>query len=250
MSFARVITFEYKPNTLNVLTQKVKDGLLPLLQKSPGFLSYVRVVEKDNKGVAVGTWQTREQAESATKQATQWLKDNIGDMAVKEDAVVGEVSLETSIADIHKAVIEAIYDAFNSKDISRLAGLTEPGAKITNVAFGNLEQPIRDYFQNWATAFPDGKIEIARIIASDEGVMCEYTGRGTHTGVLQTHLGPIQPTNKRVEGSMVEIYRFRNGKVASSRVYFDPINLLQRLGIPLEKLPARKPEGARPEARH
>jgi predicted ester cyclase len=250
MSFARVITFEYKPNTLNELTQKVKDGLLPLLQKSPGFLSYVRVVEKDNRGIAVGTWQTREQAESATKQATQWLKDNIGDMAVREDSIVGEVSLQASIADINTAVIEAIYDAFNNKDISRLASLAESGATVTNVAFGNVEQPMRDYFQNWATAFPDGKIEVSRFIASDDSVMCEFTGRGTHTGVLQTHMGPIAPTNKRAEGSFVEIYELRNGRVASVRAYFDPINLLRRLGIPIEKLSARKPEAAQPELRH
>ena len=122
---------------------------------------------------------------------------------------------------------------------------------ITSVAFRNLEQPIRDYFQNWATAFPDGKLEVTRYVASNDGVMCEFIGRGTHQGALQTPMGSIPATNKRVEASFVEIYNFRNGKVASARVYFDSLGLLRRLGVsPDMKLPAPGPESARPEARH
>src|SRR5262249_20176991 len=104
-SYARVITYEYRPDTLKAITQKVRDGLLPLLQKSSGFLSYVRVLEKENRGIAIATWQTREQAEAATNQATQWLKDNTGEFAIRLDTYVGEVILEASMAEMNKAVV-------------------------------------------------------------------------------------------------------------------------------------------------
>lgn len=97
MSYARVVSFEYRPNvTTPINVQKVKNGLLPLFQKTPGFLSYCLVYETSDRGIAIGTWQTREQAESATRQAAQWIAENAGDIFARFDTFVGEVAAEYS----------------------------------------------------------------------------------------------------------------------------------------------------------
>lgn len=64
-----------------------------------------------------------------------------------------------------------------------------------------------------------------------DSVVVELTGRGTQTGTLVTPMGDIPPTERPVELSLCDVYEIRNGKVRSSRSYFDSASLLGRLGV-------------------
>jgi predicted ester cyclase len=100
----------------------------------------------------------------------------------------------------------------------------------TNVAFGG-KVGFREYGEGWARAFPDGKIELLNLVAQGDLVVGEFTGRGTHTGVLKDPTGEIPATGRRVEMSFVEVYRVRNGKISEGRLYFDTGTVMAQLGI-------------------
>ncbi len=128
------------------------------------------------------------------------------------------------------AIIREAHKAWNEKDMDRYASLATSDARMTNVPFG-VKLGFREYGEGWAKAFPDGKIELANIVAQGDLVMTEFTGRGTHTGVLKAPSGEIAPTGRRVEVSCVEVYKLRNGKVSEGRLYFDAATMLAQLGI-------------------
>lgn len=127
-------------------------------------------------------------------------------------------------------VVRETYRAFDAKDVERALKLTTPEAKMLNVAFG-ASLGFRDYFNNWANAFPDGKVEIVNLVAQGEHVIVECIGRGTHTGVLRGPTGDLPPTRRKVELRFVESYDLRNGKIAGARMYFDLMGFLRQLGI-------------------
>lgn len=88
-----------------------------------------------------------------------------------------------------------------------------------------------EIWRGWATAFPDSKGEIHNTLQSGDTLVLELTWRGTHTGPLQTPRGTIPPTGKRIELRACQINTVANGKVQSTRHYFDLGSLLQQLGL-------------------
>jgi steroid delta-isomerase-like uncharacterized protein len=147
----------------------------------------------------------------------------------------------------YASIVRENYEAFNAKDIERAAAVVLPDCRVTSVALG-ATLGFRDYFKNWMTAFPDAQVEIVSIVAQGDKVIAECIGRGTHKGVLSGPAGKIPPTNKRAELRFVDVFECRNGKIASSRNYFDILSFLGQLGVTFPIQPGKAPQV--PEARH
>lgn len=127
-------------------------------------------------------------------------------------------------------LIRDMYEAWNAKDLDRCASYAHPDAQMTNMPFGATLN-FREYIENWARAFPDGKIEFKSVVAQGDKAIAEFTGRGTHTGTLKGPTGDLPATQRRIELQCVESYRFRGGKLAEARVYFDAFSLFTQLGV-------------------
>jgi len=148
------------------------------------------------------------------------------------------------------AILKEYYRAFNEKDFERARTLIQPEALVQNVALGATMKLI-EHSQAWASAFPDGQVEVLNLVAQGDQVVAEFIGRGTHTGPL---LGPgglrIPPSQRRLEMRFVEIFEFRNGRMASGRQYFDALGLMTQLGLAPQPVQAPRPEAPMSEARH
>lgn len=128
----------------------------------------------------------------------------------------------------------SLYDAFNNRDFDVLAESIAPEGTITMVGSGRTftgPAGTRDYNTMWADAFPDGMVTVDRIIAQDDYVVVEFTGRGTHTGTLATPAGDIPATGRSVTLQLVDVLEFDAGKVKTQRSYFDTGSLMAQLGI-------------------
>jgi predicted ester cyclase len=130
--------------------------------------------------------------------------------------------LETIVRDMH--------EAWNAKDLDRCASHAHADAQMTNMPFG-AKLNYREYIENWARAFPDGKVELKSVVVQGDKAIAEFTGRGTHTGTLKGPTGDLPATQRRVEVHCVESYRFRGDKLAEGRVYFDAFSLFTQLGV-------------------
>jgi steroid delta-isomerase-like uncharacterized protein len=128
------------------------------------------------------------------------------------------------------AILREAYEAWNKKDLDRVASFSTTDALMTVVPFGS-KLTTREYEENWARAFPDGKIEVKSIVAQGDLVCAEFTGRGTHTGPFAGPAGEIPPTGRRLELQCVECVRFRNGKITEGRSYFDSASMMAQLGL-------------------
>ena len=131
-------------------------------------------------------------------------------------------------------VARKFYDVFNKHNLKEGEQFIDEKTQFVNVPFNLKGQGIEAYRQfvgGWKTAFPDSRCEVTNMVANEDTVITEFTGIGTHTGILQTPEGPIQPTGKQISIPYCEVTKIKNGKVVQSKLYFDALSLLHQVGI-------------------
>ena len=91
----------------------------------------------------------------------------------------------------------------------------------------------RQDYERWRAAFPDGTVEITRIIAEGDWVVVEYTNSGTNTGPLKTAIGEFSPTSRKIEVKYCSVMQIKDEKVISGCDYYDVSTILRQLGLEL-----------------
>lgn len=93
---------------------------------------------------------------------------------------------------------------------------------------------------------PDTRLTpVSRTIGEDQ-LVDEMIFSFTHTQEMPWMLPGIAPTHRRVEVPLVAIVGFRDGKLASERIYWDQASVLKQIGLLSDpRLPVRGAETAR-----
>ena len=79
-----------------------------------------------------------------------------------------------------------------------------------------------------AKAFaPDTKIVINSMVAEGDTVMVLFTAEGTHTGSM----GGVPPTGRPFSFLMVDVFKFRDGKICEAWVIRDRLEIQEQLGF-------------------
>jgi steroid delta-isomerase-like uncharacterized protein len=131
------------------------------------------------------------------------------------------------------AIGRTLLDAYNARDFDRLDAVLAPDGEFQNVASGETYRGadgMKRYQRNWATAFPESKVELTNLVGSGETVTMEYVGRGRHTGPLTTPQGTIAPTGRSVELKLCDVLTVRSGRIIGGRTYYDVASLMRQLG--------------------
>jgi quinol monooxygenase YgiN len=94
--FTRFVECHVKPDKKDELTQKLRNDVLPILQKQPGFVDLIGLVsEKDpDRIVSVSFWNSKQDAERYQREhysrITEMLKPSL-----KRDPVVDTFNVDT-----------------------------------------------------------------------------------------------------------------------------------------------------------
>lgn len=109
-----------------------------------------------------------------------------------------------------------VYNEIHSKDFVAHAGKRSAA----------LAEDLQDA-KGWRQAFPDGQYTVDQVIAENDRVVVQFTGRGTNTG---TGNG-LPATGKHVEVTGVTIFRIAHGKIVEEWSQADMLGLLRQLGL-------------------
>jgi len=63
------------------LGRRAEEGILPILQAAPGFVSYT-VAEGDDEIISFSAWQTRGNAEAASQAVADWVAGHMTEIEV------------------------------------------------------------------------------------------------------------------------------------------------------------------------
>jgi steroid delta-isomerase-like uncharacterized protein len=131
-------------------------------------------------------------------------------------------------------LIRSTYEAWNERDFDRQLEAMAPDVTITMMGTGEVLQGLeggRRFSTTWADAFPDGRITLDTVAGDSDTVVVEFTGRGTHTGTLETSMGSIPPTGRSVTLHFCDVLKLEGGKIASQHSYLDTGSLMTQLGL-------------------
>jgi predicted ester cyclase len=110
-----------------------------------------------------------------------------------------------------------VIDALASPDfLEHQYGFTPPGASGVKRAIASLHD-----------AFPDFSLTIEELVSSGDKVWGRMTARGTQEG----QLGPMPPTGRRIEITVIDIMRFKDGRLVEHWGVPDRFAMMEQLGM-------------------
>lgn len=114
---------------------------------------------------------------------------------------------------------EATYERLVKPDqIAHLAGYPEP--------FHGRDASL-EWARTYQSAFHEQELTIEAVVAEGEHVALRVRTEQTHRG---PYLG-VAPLGTRVTMTMLQMFRFEDGKIAETWLMFDPLNVMQQLGV-------------------
>ncbi|MDO8614488.1 MAG: ester cyclase [Dehalococcoidia bacterium] len=121
-----------------------------------------------------------------------------------------------------------LLEAWNRRDWGRYREMLHPEFSYTGGDGQRREGPEVGLAvaQGFASAFPDGRIDVQRIHTSGVTAIAEFIGRGTHEGEFMG----IAPTGREVEIPVVDVLETREGLIRAEREYMDMLYLMQQMG--------------------
>jgi predicted ester cyclase len=86
---------------------------------------------------------------------------------------------------------------------------------------------VKKAIQSLHQAFPDFSLTIEDLVVNYDKVWGRMTGRGTH----KSQFGPLPPTGKKFEITVIDIGRFKDGKLIEHWGVPDKLALMEQLGM-------------------
>jgi steroid delta-isomerase-like uncharacterized protein len=130
--------------------------------------------------------------------------------------------------------IEAAFEAWNTRDWNAFTSFVSDQGVVVNEATGQRLQGHegwRQFWDLWATAFPDNRIVIRNLVADERTVAVEATFEGTQTGPFHTPSGDIPASGRAIAHRYAGFYTLDDGVTVETHIYLDILNLLHQIGV-------------------
>lgn len=134
----------------------------------------------------------------------------------------------------NSALARRVYDAFNSRDYTAALALASDDVELLIVPFNqrfNGKAGFDAFMRGFVAGFSNVSIQLTNQVACDQQVVSEFIARGTHDGALLTPNGSLAATGRVVEYPVIEVWRVRDGRLATLYNYFDAATVLRQLGL-------------------
>jgi predicted ester cyclase len=124
-------------------------------------------------------------------------------------------------------------EAFNAHDEDAIRELNAENAVVEAPGDVRVEgrEAATEYALAWLRAFPDARLTVKHELTDGDWVVQEFTFEGAHEGPLSSPAGEIPPTNKRLNGRGVQVFKVEGDVVTDTRLYFDQVQVLTQLGL-------------------
>ena len=138
------------------------------------------------------------------------------------------------MADTAVDVARESIECFNAGDFERLRSLLADDSWEEELATQRRLEGADAQVEagrGWKEAFPDGRGSIERAYVDGNTVTLELTWEGTQSGPMLSPDGQeLPPSNRRGTVKACQVVEVEDGKIVTTRHYFDLMTLLQQIG--------------------
>ena len=91
--FVAIRYYQTDPGSVNEVVRRVKEGFVPLIRDTPGFVSYLVLApsEREDELVSVSVFESQEGAEESNEKAEAWVRQNLSELLLLPEFAAGEV---------------------------------------------------------------------------------------------------------------------------------------------------------------
>lgn len=130
-----------------------------------------------------------------------------------------------------RTLVTRMFDAIDNARYDQLTTAVWEDVEHTNpMATMHSAAEWAEFSRNWATAVPDGRHTVTRVLQDGDWGAIEGSYRGTHTGPLQTPQGELPATGRSVELAFGGFGHVRDGRLDVVHVYMDLLSVMAQLG--------------------
>lgn len=239
--YAGVVRSKNKKTELEHAVKDYKETVLPVLATHQGNRSGMLLVDRDTgDSISIAIYEDEASAKAFAPKAEKLLESF---KKYRSDASAPKRELfeiATSTLLETRAVVERGLKGFNAHDLEALARDAAPDIVATAPGGVKLHGPqaVKEYNQNFLTAFPDARIDAKQIIVQGRTAVVEGVFNGTHTGTLKTPMGDVPATDRKVSGEFIQIFEIDRGLVKRDHLMYDQVDLMTQLGMAPAPQPA------------
>jgi predicted ester cyclase len=143
-----------------------------------------------------------------------------------------EATMSLTATDMSRVASELI-SAFNDGDWVRLGALVAPDLSYAENGTRRRADGADAYLElvkGTKRAFPDFAGTIEATATADDTIAQRIVWEGTHTGVLETPVGPVQPSGNRVRVVSSAWSRFDGDAIREIHFHIDALTLREQVG--------------------
>ena len=91
--FVAIRYYQTDPDSVDEVVRRVKEGFVPLIRDTQGFVSYFVLApsEREDELVSVGVFESQESAEQSNEKAEDWVRQNLSELLLLPEFAAGEV---------------------------------------------------------------------------------------------------------------------------------------------------------------
>jgi predicted ester cyclase len=132
-----------------------------------------------------------------------------------------------------KELVQRQADTWNARDREGFFATCAEDCEVTAPGFtGKGRQGLEEFWSLWMDGFPDNQVMVGLVFAEGDHVAEEARFEGTNSGPLAGPDGSQIPAiGLRASAAFSALSTVRGDKVATTRSYFDQVELLTQLGL-------------------
>jgi Antibiotic biosynthesis monooxygenase len=89
--FAAIRYYRTDPDSMESVVRRVKDGFVPSIRNTPGFVSYFVLTPRPGEIVSVSVFEEQRGAEESNTIAEDWVKRNLSELLPSPEFAEGRV---------------------------------------------------------------------------------------------------------------------------------------------------------------
>jgi len=144
--------------------------------------------------------------------------------------LIGLITEHRGTAVDHAITMRSTYERINAGDVAGFGDLVADDFVEHDEVTGlpPTKEGTLDFFRSLLVAFPDWRMDIEDLIASEDKTVARVKATATHQGEFMG----VPPTGTRVEVQLIDIMRFDDtGLVSEHWGVADMLSLMQQLGV-------------------
>jgi len=225
--FTTIRRYQMKqPGQIDEVVRRVEKGLVPIVAKQPGFVSYAAVDAGQGVELSVSVYRDRAAADAANQAAASWVKANLADLLGPAEVTMGERIVSASPEDENVKIVRQGYEAFGRNDLPALLSLLDsqiswttpgpPDLPTAGVRTGHAE--VEEFFRSLSATADILRFEPRQFIA-----------QGDHVVVIGDDTSRVKATGKTVEFRWTHVFTLRQGTIVAFEEIGDVTALVAEL---------------------